>query len=385
MQQAIHLTKPESRMHRRYHLLPWCLMAYALAAWPTLSGCASSSSPDSGASTELRADGAKLVFSASSPTASNASAQNPAFSPDGNQILFTRFANGYNEGPAELWIVNTDGTNPHRITPVEDQDNVNVPGSAWNAVTNEIVFASDREESDDLWAIHPDGSGMRRITTHPAPPFWIEPVWSPDGQWIVFEADSEAASELQQRGAIFKIRSDGTQLTQLTRRNGEDFDDRLPNWSPEGDQVLFQHRDPLLGDGDNWDIFVIDTEGDNPVNVSDAPGSFNTDNSWSPDGRWIASSSQFPADGQPLPHPNIIAFFVPDADGHVHAPVRITHSDQHEDGAASVSPDGQWGAFESHQTPDENSPSDIWIIPVPEAVLSGILSTSADDSVDGNA
>lgn len=317
-----------------------------------------------------RSDGATLLFSPRNADHPNASAQNAAFSPDGDRIVFTRFANGYNVGPAEVWIMNFDGSDPHRISPVEDQDSVNVPGSAWNAVRNEIVFASDREESDDVWAIRPDGSGIRRITEHVPPPYWIEPVWSPDGDWIVFEADTEAATELEQRGTIYKVRFDGTDVTQLTKLDGEDFDDRLPNWSPRGERILFQRR--LPGDegteGDNWDIYVIDTDGDNPVNVSNARHLFNTDNSWSHNGEWIASSSGFQPSGVELPHPNIIAFFVPDPDSGEApaAPVRITFDDGHEDGAPSVSPDGRWVAFESHSTADEQSPSDLWIIAVPD-------------------
>ena len=204
-----------------------------------------------------RPDGATLLFSPYSPDDPQASAQNAAFSPDGGRVVFTLFVNGYNEGPAELWTVNLDGTDPRRLTPVEDQDNVSVPGLAWSAVRDEIVFASDREEADDIWAIGPDGGGLRRITEHDAPPYWIEPVWSPDGEWIVFEADTEASTELAQRGTIYKVRADGTDLTQLTKRDGEDYDDRLPNWSPEGERILFQRRLPAEGDGDNWDVYVM--------------------------------------------------------------------------------------------------------------------------------
>ncbi len=354
-----------SRCRRTLRWLTTCALPVAMA------GCTGDGDIATTLPTASRSDGARLVYSASRPSTPNASAQNAAFSPDGSRIVFTLFANGYNKGPAALWIVNVDGSEPHQITPEEDQDSVNVPGSAWSAVNDEIVFASDRDNADDLWAIGPDGSGLRRITRHTAPPYWIEPVWSPDGAWIVFEADIEAASELQQRASIFKVRSDGTDLTQLTKRDGEDFDDRLPNWSPDGDLILFQHRDPSLGDGDNWDVYVIDTDGDNPVNVSRASNFFNTDNSWSPDGRWIASSSMFPTDGQPLGHPNIVAFFVQEADSSdTPSPVRITRSDEHEDGAPSVSPDGRSVAFESHQTPDEQSPSDLWIISVPDALRS---------------
>jgi len=313
-----------------------------------------------------RPDGGTMLFSPYETVNPDASAQNAAFSPDGTQVVFTLFTNGYNVGPAEIWIVSIDGSDAHRVTPVEDQDNVSVPGGAWNAVTDEIVFASDREDGDDLWAIHPDGTGLRRITTHIAPPYWIEPVWSPDGEWITFEADTQANTELQQRGTIFKVRSDGTELTQLTKLEGEDYDDRLPNWSPDGDRILFQRRIPPE---DAWDVYVIDTDGGSLVNVSNAPEYFNTDNSWSPDGQWIASSSQYPAGGDELPLPNIIGFFVPDADSpeNVAPPVRITFSDDYEDGAPSVSPDGRWVAFESHRA-DEDSPSDLWIIATPEAL-----------------
>ncbi|HUU82416.1 MAG TPA: hypothetical protein VM243_02825 [Phycisphaerae bacterium] len=47
-------------------------------------------------------------------------------------------------------------------------------------------------------------------------------------------------------------------------------------------------------------------------------------------------------------------------------PVRITFSDRHEDGAPFVSPDGEWVAFESHRTGDEESPSDLWTIALPQ-------------------
>ena len=156
------------------------IMALAINGCDTSGGAGVGGTDEGGdGAAETRSDGATLLYRPDDP---QASAQNAAFSPDGRQIVFTRIANGYNDGPAELWIVNVDGTDPHRITPVEDQDNVNVPGGAWNAVNDEIVFASDREEADDIWAIHPDGSGLRRITDHDVPPYWIEPVWSPDGQ-----------------------------------------------------------------------------------------------------------------------------------------------------------------------------------------------------------
>ena len=69
------------------------------------------------------------------------SLQNPSFSPDGNFIVFTRFRNGYNAEPADLFIYNLQSG--ETTTLVSDgSGNVNLPGSTWNDFINSIVFLS---------------------------------------------------------------------------------------------------------------------------------------------------------------------------------------------------------------------------------------------------
>jgi len=92
--------------------------------------------------------------------------------------------------------------------------------------------------------------------------------------------------------------------------------------------------------------------------VTTAPSS-DTDASWSPDGRWVVYSSNYGG----LPTPNILV--VPAESG---TPIRVTRDDTHADGAPSWSPDGKWLAFESHLGQDEDTPSALWRIPVPEGV-----------------
>lgn len=281
-----------------------------------------------------------------------ASDQNGAFAPDGSQVVFTRFEHGYNIGPAGVHTLDLVSGRIRRLTPEEDQDNVNLPGSTWNAVNEHIIFASDRSESDDLWQIAPDGTDFKRVTTHNGPPWYIEPSWSPDGQWIVFEADNNVPDDRQQ-GSIWKVRVDGSGLTPLTDGPANGMDDRQPNWSPTGNRILFQRRKP---GSEDWDIYTMTPDGTDIRLVADQPSS-DTDASWSPDGRFIVYSSDYGG----LPVPNI--FIIPAKGGD---PLRVTFSDDNEDGAPSWSPDGHWLIFESHLGEDGDMPSRLWLIATPD-------------------
>jgi TolB protein len=186
-----------------------------------------------------RADGAVQIVSSTS-----ASIQNPAFSPDGSAIIYTLFHQGYNAGPAGVYSCPSSGGTCISLIDENGHDSVNLPGMSWNPGTNLITFASDRAGPDDIWTMAGDGSNLTQVTDHTSPGYYIEPSFSPDGQWIVFEADTDAPDDLQQ-GSIFKISSDGTGgVVKLTDGPAGGTDDRQPNWSPTGSSILFQRRIP---------------------------------------------------------------------------------------------------------------------------------------------
>ncbi|MDQ1411399.1 MAG: hypothetical protein QOJ41_3134 [Acidobacteriaceae bacterium] len=47
-----------------------------------------------------------------------------------------------------------------------------------------ITFVSDREGSENIWIIHPDGSGVKQVSKNTADGF-TSPAWTPDGKYIV--------------------------------------------------------------------------------------------------------------------------------------------------------------------------------------------------------
>jgi len=327
------------------------LSAAAGCVSPT-GGPSRGSAPSPSASSRTRLATPKLIFK----TAGRASAQNACFSPDGTRVLFTLFHEGYNDGPAGLYVVSLDGGRPREVLDEPETDNVNLPGTSWNAATDRIVFASDREGTDEVWTATPAGKDLFRVTRRGGPRQCIEPSFSPDGRWIAFEAGLGGPDE-GEMGSILKIRADGLKRSRLTVAapiGAATRDDRLPNWSPQGDRILFQRR----GYGsEDWDIFTMTPDGKGPRAVTGTSAGADTDASWSPDGKWICYSSDF---GN-LPAANI--FIIPAEGGR---PVRVTRSATEEHAAPSFSPDGRWIAFECHRVgEDGEAAASLWRVRAP--------------------
>jgi TolB protein len=278
--------------------------------------------------------------------AETGSLQNPAWSPDGTKILFTRFRNGYNKEPADLLIFNLEDKSVRTLVS-DGSGNVNLPGSSWNSVNHKITFSSSREPHDEIFIINEDGSpGDEMRVTERSFKAAYEPTFSSDGLWLVFESHM---LEIEGNGVITKFKSDaaGSYVT----LSGENDDCRQPNWSPAGDLILYQKLD--LG---KWDIWVMTPNGTNHTRVTMGPGD-KTDASFSPDGKWIVYSS----DEGNLEFANLFMAPVTGGDS-----IRITEGKNY-DGAPSWSPDGSMIVYESYQgDPDDSDGTTLWIVNVPE-------------------
>jgi serine/threonine protein kinase len=118
---------------------------------------------------------ARTVGEATYVTRGTSSVEWPDVSPDGAQLLFSSF--GRQE---DLFVSQPDGTGRRRLT----NDMFNDRVARWSPDGAEIAFYSDRSGSYEIWAIRPDGSGLRQLTDTPGRSTGF-PVWSPDGSRMI--------------------------------------------------------------------------------------------------------------------------------------------------------------------------------------------------------
>jgi Tol biopolymer transport system component len=81
---------------------------------------------------------------------------------------------------------------------------------------------------NNLWLVHPNGSGRHRITTNPGHQFvWLSSSFSPDGSMIV--AGRRPADESAGNADVYVMNVDGSSFTNITLSAGYDSD---PDWGP---------------------------------------------------------------------------------------------------------------------------------------------------------
>ena len=129
----------------------------------------------------------------------------PHYSPDGERLAFA----STRSGTEEIWIANSDGTNPLKMTSMGGPQCSN---PQWSPDGERIVFNSRREGTADLYLLQPDTGEVHRITHEPSEE--IEPRWSRDGQWIYFGSNKTGRHE------VWRMRGTGGAATQITRQGG---------------------------------------------------------------------------------------------------------------------------------------------------------------------
>lgn len=203
----------------------------------------------------------------------------PVWSPDGSRVAFRR--------GGQIWVIKANGTGAKQLT---DTSTAKVE-PAWSPDGTRIAYVAnsfDVDEQTDLeiWAINADGSGRDQLTENTNPDG--QPSWSPSGDKIAFVGSRPGDTDRN----VYVMNADGTgeaNITPAAPYNGLTYQghDDHPNWSPDGSQIAYTHTFAANASGVP-NVWVMDANGANKVNVQNNNSTSGVMPAWSPDGDRIA-------------------------------------------------------------------------------------------------
>ena len=177
----------------------------------------------------------------------------PAVSRDGRHLAYTHwFAN------TAIWQVDVSGSTPRGSSPVKLIASGRAQDSPqFSPDGKQIVFASDRSGSSEIWVCEADGSHAVQLTFFGGPATGT-PRWSPDGHEIAFD------SRPRGRSGIYIIGAQGGTPTLLS---SGDWDDVMPSWSRDGNWIYCASNR-----GAGWQVWKTPRGGGQPVQVTKQGG-----------------------------------------------------------------------------------------------------------------
>ena len=164
--------------------------------------------------------------------------QTPQWSPDGKQLVFTGFSNGF----TDLFIVNRDGTELRRLT----NDKFADLHPSWSPDGKTIAFVTDRGGQTDfellrfgnlrIALLHLDTGAIDMLGNMDVGKN-INPVWAPDGRSLAFVSDRTGINNVflydMVDGQIYQLTNMFTGVQGITPLSP------VLTWAPQADRMAF--------------------------------------------------------------------------------------------------------------------------------------------------
>lgn len=197
-------------------------------------------------------------------------------------VFDTQDRPGVDGGSSQIYTVRPDGFGVRQLTHLGSGHNAFDPH--WSSDGQRIAYVSDVAGSAAVWVMQANGTRNHQLLSNPGYDYF-SPSWSPDGQRLVLSR----CSQFRRTCALVAVRSDGTGLRVLVVGN---WNSGQPVWSPDGRWLAYT-SDKGGYDSRLW-VARADGTGSHPI----APADLVPDRPvWSPDSQQLTFTGD-PHDGR---------------------------------------------------------------------------------------
>ena len=174
----------------------------------------------------------------------------PSFTADGKWIVFTSERDSDGSGQADLWRVHPDGTGLERLTDAPSMEDAGALSP--DGRTLAYVSTQGGARTANIWVMDVATKRARNLTGDGRKDIPLtmngnfRPAWSPDGQWLAFTSDRGEGWKGAEQGAgaghsqptsVYVMRADGTGLRRLTQTAPQTATGS-PQWSADGTKLV---------------------------------------------------------------------------------------------------------------------------------------------------
>ncbi|MGA7922010.1 MAG: S9 family peptidase [Candidatus Acidiferrales bacterium] len=218
-------------------------------------------------------------------TAEGVDSSHPRWSPDGKFLAFISARSGTSDdeekGKKQVWLLNREGGEAQKLT-----DTIQgVESFVWSPSSDRLVLLLQDPKPEEIVAAE---SKAKENKAKPKPRPWVI-------DRLHFKEDEIGYLD-RRRTHLYVFNIADHKLTQIT---SGDYDDTDPAWSPDGGKIAFASNHTEDPDRNyNTDIWAVDAantdKGKSLEHVTTGPGPEGAP-TWSPDGKWIAFTTQLDA------------------------------------------------------------------------------------------